>query len=229
MSRRTLPVLAEISAPRPGDSRAWSLHREDFEALAGLRERLEDHRVVVVTGTEGLVAGTALAVAGAASAVGRRTALLECDLAAPTVAAGVGLAPTPGLHEYLRWEATAPQILQPLVLAGPAARAAAEPLICVVAGQPAAENALTLLASESFRHATTKLGSAYELTVVVAPSLDRGDGALEIVAECGDAVLACVAAEESSGRALRRLRKSLRRLPAAPLGAIVVSAPPQRS
>jgi len=224
MSRRKLPVLAEISAPRPSESRAWSLRREDFEALAGLRERLEDHRVVVVTGGNGLVAAAALAVAGAASAVGRRTALLECDLAAPAVAAGVGLAATPGLHEYLRWEATAPQILQPLVLAGPAARGAADPLICVVGGRPA-EDASALLESESFRHATAKLGSAYELTVIVAPSLEGTDGALETVAARGDAVLACVGPEQSGGRALRRLRKSLRRLPAPPLGAIVVGEP----
>jgi Mrp family chromosome partitioning ATPase len=227
MPGRGLPVLAEISGARPGESRAWSLRRDDFEALAGVRERLTAHRVVVVTGSDGLVAGGALAVAGAASASGRRTALLECDLARPAVAVGVGLSPGPGLHEYLRWEATAPQILQPLVLAGPAARSAADPLVCVVGGRPA-EDAAVLLDSESFRHATAKLGAAYELTVVVAPSLE--DGALGAVAERGDVVLACIGPEDASGRAQRRLRKALKRLPAPTLGAIVVAEPPvQRS
>ena len=37
----------------------------------------------------------------------------------PRLADALGLAPAPGLHEYLRWEAEAPEILQPLVLAGP--------------------------------------------------------------------------------------------------------------
>jgi len=220
MPGRRLPVLAEISGARSGESRAWALRRDDFEALAGVRERLTAHRVVVVTGSDGLVAGGALAVASAASAVGRRTALLECDLARPAVAVGVGLTPAPGLHEYLRWEATAPQILQSLVLAGPAARGVADPLVCVVGGRPA-EDAATLLDSEGFRHATAKLGAAYELTVVVAPSL--GDSALGVVAAHGDAVLACVGAEEVDGREGRRLRKALKRLPAPALGAIVVA------
>jgi hypothetical protein len=224
MPGRKLPVLAEISAPRPGESGAWSLRRDDFEALAGVRERLDGHRVVVVTGSEGIVAGAALAVAGAASAAGRRTALLECELAQPSVAAGVGLAPTPGLHEYLRWEVAAPQILQPLVLAGPAARGAAGPLVCIVAGRPA-EDAPALLESESFRHATARLGDAYELTVVVAPSLEYENGSLEAVAARGDAVLACVGREQVSGRGRRRLRKALKRLPAPALGAVVVAEP----
>ena len=230
MPGRRLPVLAEISAPRPGESGAWSLRRDDFEALAKVRERIDRHRVVVVTGSEGIVAGAALAVAGAASAAGRRTALLECELAQPTVAAGVGLAPTPGLHEYLRWEVAAPQVLQPLVLAGPAARGAVEPLVCVVAGRPAAD-APALLESESFRHATAKLGAAYELTVVVAPSLEYENGSLEAVAARGDALLACVGPERTSGREQRRLRRALKRLSAPALGTLVVAAPgePQRS
>ncbi|MET0559873.1 MAG: hypothetical protein ABW065_14605 [Solirubrobacterales bacterium] len=220
MSRRKLPVLAEISAPRLSESRAWSLRRDDFEALAGLRKRLEQHRVVVITGSDGLVAAGGLAVAGAASAAGRRTALLECDLLRPSVAAGVGLAPAPGLHEYLRWEAAAPQILQPLVLAGPAARGAADPLVCVVAGHPA-EDAASLIDSESFRHATAKLSAAYELTVVVAPPLD--DRTLASIAARGSALLACVTPQQSSGRAHRRLRKALKRLSAPALGTIVVA------
>ncbi len=36
----------------------------------------------------------------------------------------VGLAPAPGLHEYLRWEAEPRDVLQPVVLAGPARRRA---------------------------------------------------------------------------------------------------------
>jgi len=232
MPGRGLPVLAEISAPRPGESGAWSLRRDDFEALAPVRERLDGHRVVVVTGSEGLVAGAALAVASAASAVGRRTVLLECELAQPSVAAGVGLKTAPGLHEYLRWEVAAPQILQPLVLAGPAARGAAGPLVCIVAGRPAAD-APTLLGSESFRHATAKLGAAYELTVVVAPSLEYGNGSLEAVAARGDAVLACVGPDRTSGRERRRLRKTLKRLSPPTLGTVVVTQPepgePQRS
>jgi hypothetical protein len=75
--RRKLPVLAEITGPPAGESRPWSLRRTDFDALTGLREALAGRRVVVVSGAEGLVG--AVALASAASAAGRRTALLECD------------------------------------------------------------------------------------------------------------------------------------------------------
>jgi len=220
--RGKLPVLAEIVAPSRGESRVWSLRRQDFEAMRAVRERLDDRRLVVVTGSDGLAAAGAVALAGAATASGRRTALLECDLAAPRVAAELGLTPSPGLHEYLRWEATAPQILQPLVLAGPEARGAGEALVCVVAGRPA-EDPSILLDSESFRHATGKLAAAYELTVVLAPPLGDGTGVLDSVAGRAEAVVACVGPDQASGRANRAVRREIRRLPVPTLGAIVVS------
>jgi Mrp family chromosome partitioning ATPase len=217
--RRKLPVLAEISGPAPGAARAWSLRRADLEALAKLRSALEGRRVVLVTGDEGLAG--AVALAGAASAAGRRTALLECDLVRPQLAAGLGLAATPGLHEYLRWEATAAEILQPLVLAGPAARGATDPLVCVVAGRRAADPA-TLINLESFRHAVGKLASAYDLVVLHGPTLDSGYGSLEALAARADALIAAVPAATVSGRPGRELRAALRKLPVEAVGAVVV-------
>lgn len=218
--RGGLPVLAELAADR-GDGRAWSLRRDDFEALAPVCERLRDHRLVAVSGDEDRATAAALALAGAAGARGRRIALLECDLAQPRLAAALGLAPAPGLHEYLRWEATAPEILQPLMLAGPAAGGAAEPLVCIVAGRPATSPA-PLLESQSFRHAAAKLGSAYELTVAVAPPL--GDEELALVAAAVDALIVALDPARLSRRSQRALRRTLRRLPATPLGAVTLPA-----
>ena len=218
--RRKPPVLAEISGPAPGEARAWAMRRADLEALAGLPGALAGQRVVLVAGEEGL--GAALALAGAAGAAGRRTALLECDLARPRLAADLGLAPAPGLHEYLRWEATAAEILQPLVLAGPAAGTATQPLICVVAGRPAADPA-TLIGLESFRHALAKLRSAYDLTVLAGPGLDPGDGSLHAIAAQADALLAAVPPAAATGRPGRELRAALQRLPVDARGAILVA------
>jgi Mrp family chromosome partitioning ATPase len=219
--RRKLPVLAELSGPAPDGARAWSLGRADLAALTKLQGTLEEHRLVLVSGDEGLTA--AVALAGAASAVGRRTALLECDLASPRLAASLGLSPAPGLHEYLRWEATAAEILQPLVLAGPAARGASEPLVCIASGRPAADPA-TLVELESFRHAVAKLRGAYDLVVVAGPEPGHDHGSLGSVAAQADTFLAAVSPAVASGRAGRRLRAGLRSLPVEVRGAIVVGA-----
>jgi Mrp family chromosome partitioning ATPase len=222
LGRRKLPVLAEISAPTPGESRAWSLRRADLDALAALRAPLAGRRVVLVCGAEALVG--AVALAGASSAAGERTALVECDFARPRLAADVGLAAEPGLHEYLRWEATAPGILQSLVLAGPAARGASAPLVCVAAGRPAADPE-TLTELESFRHALAKLRGAYDLTVLVGPPLEvASGGSPEAVAAQADAVIAAASPQGLSGRPGRLLRTQLRRLRTNALGALAVGA-----
>jgi hypothetical protein len=217
--RRKLPVLAEIRGPAPGQTRAWSLRRADLEALARLQGGLGDRQAVLVGGEERLAG--AIALAGAASAVGRRTALVECDLAQPRVAVELGLSPGPGLHEYLRWEVSAPQILHPLVLAGPAARGATDPLVCVVAGRPAAD-AATLVNLESFHHALAKLRAAYDLVVLIGPPLEVARGTPEVVAAQADGVLAAASAKGLSGQAGRLLRAQIRRLPTPALGAIAV-------
>ncbi len=217
--RGKLPVLAEVAGPAPGATRAWALRREDLRALAEPLRSLQAQRVVLVAGDEALAG--AIALGGAASAAGRRTALLECDLVHPRLAADLGLAVAPGLHEYLRWEAKAPEILQPLALAGPAARGVVHPLVCIVAGRRAADPA-TLVNLASFRHALAKLRGAYDLVVLAGPSLDSGYGSLEVLAAQVDTLLAAVSPGLVSGRPGRELRAGLRRLTVAVGGAIVV-------
>jgi hypothetical protein len=214
------PVLAEISGPAPGATRAWSLRRADVDALAGLQASLAADRVALLAGSEAPVA--ALALAGTATAAGRRTALLECDLARPRLAADLGLAPVPGLHEYLRWEATAPQILQPLILAGAAAKQATSALVCIPAGRPA-NGAATLLGLASFRHAIAKLRDAYDLVVLLGPDLEAEEGGLGALAAEADAVIGAVPRGANSGGAKRRLRSALRRLPDGARGILVVA------
>jgi Mrp family chromosome partitioning ATPase len=219
--RRKLPVLAEIAGPGPGSSRALALRRGDLRALERVRDALDGRTVVLVTGDEGL-AGS-VAVAGVAAASGRRTALLECDLVQPRLAADLGLSATPGLHEYLRWEATAPQILQPLVLAGPASGGASAPLVCIVAGRRAADPA-ALVGLAGFRHALAKLRNAYDVVVLAGPAPDSAYGSLEALAEQSDTLLAAVPPAGAAGHPGRQLRSTLRRLPAPLAGAIVVGA-----
>jgi Mrp family chromosome partitioning ATPase len=200
--RARLPVLAEISGP-PEGARAWSLRRSDYESLEGALSRLGEARVVLVSGEGEAPLPAAIALAAASAAAGRRTILIECDLARPRLAAQIGLAAAPGVHEYLRWEAEPADVLQPVMLAGPAAGGAGEPLVCICAGRPASKTE-TLLGLQSFAHMVEKLRGAYELVVVVGPAATTEPAACATAARQADAVLAADA-DGSSSKAVRRL------------------------
>jgi Mrp family chromosome partitioning ATPase len=215
-----LPLLAEICAS-PDGTRAWSLRREEMGKLAAALPQLTSQPAVAVAGEGEVPLAAAVAIAAAAAASGRRTALLECDVAQPRLAALLGLAATPGLHEYLRWEAQPPELLQPVALGGPAAADATEPLVCIVAGLPAG-NPEALFGLQSFAHMTEKLRAAYEFVVLAAPSLLSEQGAALALAARADAVVVALPAAEAERRAARPLRAALKRLPVPALGKIAV-------
>lgn len=217
--RSRLPLLAEVSGP-PEGARAWSLRRGDFEALEKALPRLEEQRVVLISGQREAAPAAAIALAAAASAKGRRTILVECDLAQPQLAAHVGLAAAPGLHEYLRWEAEPADVVQPVALGGPAANGNADPLACVCAGRPASKTG-TLLGLQSFTHMAEKLRAGYELVLLIGPPLLEEPGPLLVAARQADAIVAGMPASAASDRTLG---KALKRLPIPALGTIAVSA-----
>ena len=205
--------LAEIRG-RSGDAvRAGTLRRGDLEALGGLLENIGDGPVLVSGAGEGRLA-ISTALASASTASGARTVLVDCDIEDPTLAGALGLADEPGLHEYLRAEAKATEILQPLVLAGPAAAKAAGPLVCIAAGAPAEEGRVPI-DSTDFEHAVAKLRSGYDLVVLHGPPLGDDSGALRAAAAHADLMLACVGPSLASGRAGRRLKTALRAMPGA--------------
>jgi Mrp family chromosome partitioning ATPase len=223
LGRSRLPVLAELSGP-PDGTRAWSLRRDDFAALEGVLPRLEDKRVVLVGGDGGEVTTAGIAVAAAAAANGIRAICVECDLAQPRLAALIGVAPSPGLHEYLRWEAEPADVLRPVVLAGQAAAGPAHPLVCICAGGPATDPE-TLLGLQSFSHMIEKLRNAYALVLLIAPLPANEPGPCQTVARQADAVIAALPAAAVRGRAGRETRAAVRRLPPPVLGAIAIGSP----
>jgi Mrp family chromosome partitioning ATPase len=197
--RRKRPVLAEIPSPRGASDRPGTLDRERLAAFSRLAVALAGSRAVLATG--GAKSEVALGLATVATAEGARVALLEADLAAPALAGVLGLLPGPGLNEYLRGEASAPQILQALMLAGPASGRATEPLACVVAGEPRSVST-SLFASERCSHAIGSLRTAYDLLVIDGPELDRDPGAVRALAGMADATIVCGGRSES----LKRVR-----------------------
>ncbi len=212
-----MSAIAEIPARLSGDMRAGNLRREDLDAFERL---LSEHGrgALLVTGAGDGPLALSTGLASAAATRGMRTALLECDLARPALAAALGLEAAPGLCEYLRREAEARDILQPLVLAGPASAGAAGALVCIVAGEPDGDPGA--FDPDGLRHALEKLRHAYDLLVVHGPSLGDQSGLLREAAGNADAAFACVGPSLAAGRAGRRLSKSLRRL-GAPGGVVV--------
>jgi Mrp family chromosome partitioning ATPase len=210
------PILARIAGP-PRDDGAWGLRKSDFTELEKALPRLEGQRAVMVGGEGDAAMVAAISLAAASAAAGRRTVLVECDLASPRLAAQLGVVPAPGLHEYLRWEAEPRDVLRPVVLAGSAASTLADPLVCVCAGRPASKTE-TLLGLQSFAHMIGKLRKAYELVVLCGPPF--GDPASCLAAaRQADAVLAAVPEAAARDRALR---KALARLQVPALGTVAV-------
>lgn len=213
--RAKLPVLAEIAGPAEG-ARAWSLRREAFAALESALPRLAEQRVVLVSGEGEAASVAAISLATVAVSAGRRTILIECDLAEPRLAAQIGLAAAPGLHEYLRWEAEPADVIQPVVLGGPAASGSTDPLVCVCGGRPA-HKVETLLGLQSFAHMVEKLRGAYELVILAGPPVAEEPTACAAAAQHADAVIAALGGSDD-----RSIRKAIGRLPVPALGAIAV-------
>jgi Mrp family chromosome partitioning ATPase len=191
--RNKQPVFAEVPASERAPSRPGAIGRAALQAYAELATKLAKTGSVFVTGpAKGEVA---LGLAAAATAEGRRVALLECDLAGPALAQRLGLVASPGLHEYLLDEADAGEILQPLVLAGPASGRATEPLACIVAGEPEPKP-VALLDSERCDHAIERLRRAYDLLLIDGPPLDEDVDALRALTEHTAVTIACGGAGE---------------------------------
>ncbi len=186
--RNKQPVLAEVPLRESASGRPGALGRAELGVFTELAGKLSSKGSVFLTGPAR--ATSALGLGAAATAEGRRVALLECDLAEPVLAATLGLSEAPGLHEYLRDEADANEILQPLVLAGPASGRATEPLTCIVAGEPEPQP-VALLDSERCDHAVERLRRAYDLLVIAGPSLDEDADALRALGEHVAVTLVC--------------------------------------
>jgi Mrp family chromosome partitioning ATPase len=189
-------TLGEIPASVTSPLRPGTLRRADQRAFEQVLSQLASVRVAMVTGEPRRKRTAAAGLASTAAAAGVRTALLEGDLTEPTLAEELGVALAPGLREYIRGEVEAARILRPLVLAGPGAGSAREPLVCVVAGRPG-EDGEALLASDGFRQAVGGLRDAHELVVVEGPP-SSAPAALAAVASHVDATLLCLGSGEAA-------------------------------
>ncbi len=227
-TKRRLPVLTRLPeqgpSPVAGGEPGLALHRpgwQGYEELLGALPSLGEPKVVLLTGSRERVRAEVGTGLGSATAVhGRRTLVMECDLARPALAEVVGLEPVPGLREYLCWAASAPDLLQPVSLAGLATegREALGQLVFITAGR-SAPNGAALLAGDGFTNALAKVSRAYDFVILAAGPLPSPE--LSAVASEADALLVCVRPDQSSGGGLREIAAALEGLPERPAGLIV--------
>jgi polysaccharide biosynthesis transport protein len=191
-------VLAEIPPRSFADGPPGRLRRRELDELGRVLEQLGSARSVLVTGSGPGRRALALGLATAAVAAGRKVALVECDLAEPTLADRLGLSNAPGVTEYLAGRAEIGRLLKPVVLAGPGSAGAGEPLVCVVAGRSSAEGP-RLFATDEFATALAGLARAYELVVLDGPPIDDWPS-LTLLRPRVAAAIACLGPGESERR-----------------------------
>lgn len=197
--RRAPRVLGGLPAGRAASRSSASLTRADLEAYGAVLEGLGDARVTLFSG-EGS-APAALGVAASAVLARRRSLLLECDLAAPRLAAMLGLEPVPGIADYLRRSVGPAAILQPLVVAGPASGQVVDPLVCVVGGSQT-PNGPVLLHSEDFAHAMARVRSGYDFVALAGPP-PAATYSVAAVGALADLTVGCCRRAEAGDRAWR--------------------------
>lgn len=206
------------------------LSAEDLEGFRILRTNVEfldvdrPPKVVLVTSAlpEEGKSTVATALAYACASAGKRTLLLECDLRRPTQAARLGIAPRPGLTDYLAGDAAPPDILQTVSLAAPGGNGAAPAgpvLVCITAGTMTPQPA-ELLRSERFVAFLEQVSAVYDHVVVDTSPLLPVVDTLELLPRA-DAVVLCVRASVTTRDQVRAAKTAVDHFPQRPMGVVV--------
>jgi len=147
----------------------------------------------------------AVGLAEEAAERGLRVLLVEADLAAPILASRLGVAPEPGLTDYLEGAASPREVLR-TVRSEPGSGAAG--FACVPAGAPGGDASIR---GHRFVSLVGRLSRVYDLVIYSSPPVLAGEDA-EALAGLVDAVIFAVAAGagddelEAAAEALRPAR-----------------------
>jgi succinoglycan biosynthesis transport protein ExoP len=165
---------------------------------------------------------------------GKRTLLVECDLRRPDLAERFGLAPAPGLTDYLARHADPQEILQMVELAHPVAgngssgsvaEEGAGTLVCITAGTPSPHPA-ELLGSDRFRHFLAQVSEAYDMVVLdTSPLLSVAD-TRELLPNV-DGVVLCIRSSQTTREQALAVKAALEHYPHRPTGLVVTGLRPR--
>jgi polysaccharide biosynthesis transport protein len=190
----------------------------------------------------------AAGIAYANSVAARRTLLVECDLRRPMLAQRLGIAPTPGLVDYLAGHAKAREIVQVATMAPDGSgsentdrsarpvtetgsesdlpEAPATDLVCITAGTQS-PRPTEILGSRRFGEFLDAVGKVYDLVVLdTAPLLPVGD-TLELIPRV-DGVLICVRLGQTTRDQALAAESAVERFPSGPIGVVVTGMRPGR-
>jgi Mrp family chromosome partitioning ATPase len=204
-----------LSPPRGGeapdlDDGKLAIYREALGALGLGGDSGPKTLAVMALGGDCDAIGVALGLAAAAAEDGLRVIVVETDLAAPALAARLGVRPSPGLRDYLNRDAGPRDVMRTL----PAATASG-PIVCVPAGEQDGRPAR--VAGHRFEGLAERLPRVYDVVLFCAPPL-LADADAAAVAAAAEGVIAVAPASESASSAVTRAARMLR--PERPLGTI---------
>lgn len=168
----------------------------------------------------------AASLACASVIAGKRTLLVECDLRRSTLAQRMGLAPAPGLTDYLARRAEPAEILQTVELApsqngsnGPLPAMRDSSLVCITAGTPSPQPA-EMLGSERLREFLDKVTDVYEMVVLDSSPLLSVSDTRELLPHV-DGVLICIRSSQTTREQALAAKTALEHYPSRPTGIVV--------
>lgn len=233
-SELTLPLVGYVREDVLGRSVVGkgrgTLEGEELEAFRILRTNVDfldvdnPPKIVLVTSAlpEEGKSTAASALACAYATAGRRTLLVECDLRRPVIAERFGLAPKPGLTDYLAGHAAPKDILQTVALTIPTGNGATPeqaPLVCIVAGSSSPQPA-ELLRSQRCREFLEQVSEAYDTVVIDTSPLLPVVDTLELLPRA-DAVVLCLRATRTTRDQARAAKGAIDHFPSRPTGVFV--------
>jgi polysaccharide biosynthesis transport protein len=249
--RGSAAVRSELRYPVVGEVRARALGRAiqpssvtdreaagDVETFRIMRRKVDllggegVHRAIVVTSAlpEEGKSTVASSLALAAAVTGRRTLLIEADLRRPSLAGMLGIAPAPGLTEFLLGEAGPQDVLQtiPVESPGRAPNGSGPPehsdearnvLVCIPAGGPSSRSA-ELLGSARMQTLLRDVRQVYDLVVVDTPPLLPVADTLELL-PLVDGVILCVRSGHTTRQQAHAVKEALAQFPDEATGLVV--------
>jgi succinoglycan biosynthesis transport protein ExoP len=215
---------------------------EDGEGFRMLRRNLEFlsidtpmHSVLVTSPLPEEGKSTVAASLACASVMaGKRTLLVECDLRRPDLAERFGLAPAPGLTDYLARQAEPREILQTIELAPSIASNGSGPsvaeggrgaLVCITAGSASPQPA-ELLGSERFRDFLSQVSAAYDIVIIDSSPLLSVADTRELLPNV-DGVLLCIRSSQTTREQALAVKAALDHYPERPTGLVVTGLRPR--